>query len=789
MSKAANSISISGAGLVTPLGLDRHATWAAVCEGRSGIAPLTRLEQPPLPGKQGGEAPRLPEEPDEPTDERGSRRAIRYLRRAMADAMREAGVAERLPYEPQRCGIMLGTTLHGMPAAGRFFRENDPQALADFLAGAVLGQAAGEMPFAGFRATTCSACSSGLGSIALAMTLLRSGELDLVVAGGYDPISEYAYAGFNSLRLVAETPIRPFCRGREGMKVSEGYGLVVLERTGDAQTRGVSPLAEVRGSGESADVHHLTQPDPSGDGAARAIRGALEAAGLKPSDIGLISAHATGTPDNDGGEAMALRQVFAEGLRDVPLVAFKSHLGHTLGGAGAVELILAAMAMREGVVPPTAHVTPEELEFADIAVQCGAEAKPAGIGATLNLSLGFGGANTAMILTPPERVDSVAGPSVCVPSSRQDVVITGVGTVMGDAIGGEAFVERLERETPVDLATVRGVDGRALAELIQARRVRRMSGYVRLSLAATGLAMRDAAVEDVAAFGAEAAGILGTVHGSTAYSTQCYQQLVEEGLAAANPMLFAEGVPNAGAAHLSMTFNVKGACQTIIGGRTAGLDAVRLAAARIRSGVWRRAIISAAEEDTPLLGRIYHHCGLAANDAGGEGGAAGPFDRGGFVPGSGSVTLILESAEAAAERGATPRGRVDATASAWGQADDGKGMVRRVHEVLHRVGDGEAVVTTANGSDLTRAEATALQRREDGRPRRVGGIYGHTSELFSVMGLAGVAAVLLRGRLPRLLGPAAGADPEVAADGTVEEKAATVIAMDRGGVTGVRIGL
>ncbi|MEX0741855.1 MAG: beta-ketoacyl synthase N-terminal-like domain-containing protein, partial [Phycisphaeraceae bacterium] len=309
--------------------------------------------------------------------------------------------------------------------------------------------------------------------MALAMTLLRNGELDMVVAGGYDPISEYAYAGFNSLRLVAESPLRPFCEGREGMKVSEGYGIVVLERAGDAQRRCVQPLAEVRAFGESADVHHLTQPNPEGEGASRAIVAALEAADLTVADIGLISAHATGTPDNDSSEAAALRDAFGDRLRDVPLVAFKSHLGHTLGGAGAVELILSAMAMRDGKVPPTANVTPEAIAYDDLAIHTETTAKDASIAATLNLSLGFGGANTAVILTPPRRVEESLN-VITVDKTKgvntRSVGVTGVGVVMGGAVGNDAFIERLGCETAFDLDTVRSVDRDALAGLIHARR-------------------------------------------------------------------------------------------------------------------------------------------------------------------------------------------------------------------------------------------------------------------------------------------------------------------------------
>ena len=160
------------------------------------------------------------------------------------------------------------------------------------------------------------------------------------------------------------------------------------------------PLATILGWGESADAHHLTQPHPQGDGAARAIAAAIERAGLTPDDIDLIAAHATGTPDNDAGEYAAFSRVFGARLPQVPVVAFKSHLGHTLGGAGAVELILSAMALRDQMVPACANVRADDIEFPGLRLATG-QPRSATIRATLNTSLGFGGANTCVILGPP----------------------------------------------------------------------------------------------------------------------------------------------------------------------------------------------------------------------------------------------------------------------------------------------------------------------------------------------------------------------------------------------------
>ncbi|HEY2587243.1 MAG TPA: beta-ketoacyl-[acyl-carrier-protein] synthase family protein, partial [Tepidisphaeraceae bacterium] len=675
MSGSSVPIVVSGAGLITPLGLSRAQTWAAVRAGRCGMGPMGAMESPLPAGAEGGQAPDLPGDfaPRLP-------RESRYLRYAVLQAMQDAGIEPQLPCAPERVALVLGTTLHGMRAGGEFFRRNDPAALRDFLAGAVVRNACGDLPFHGGAMTTCSACSSSLGAIALAVTLLRKGELDLIVAGGYDTISEYVWGGFNSLRLVASGPPRPFTRNRQGMKLAEGYGIVVLERASDAHARRARPIATVLGFGESADAHHLTQPHPAGDGAARAMEQALASAGLMPAEIDLVAAHATGTPDNDAAEFAALSRVFGTELSRVPVVAFKSQLGHTLGGAGAVELILAVTAMREQTVPACANVAAGDVEFAGLNLATGTS-RPARIRATLNTSLGFGGANTCVILGPPSEwkgeapaepgrsiesplasdstLSSHAGPppvsvmqedrlavsqsargtdgapiakpqaapptafpagasSPSVPDENarrrlgrslalptRDVFITGIGVVLPGAVGNDAFLRRLTAGADPLGGEIPDAD---FASLLNARRVRRMSQYVKLSLAATVLCLQDAGITDVPAFAESCAAVLGTTHGSTNYCEQYYGQIVREGVVAANPMLFAEGVPNAAAAHLSLMLSLKGPCQTIIGTLTAGLDAIRVAAARIATGEWERAIVGAAEEFSPTVNDAHARC-------------------------------------------------------------------------------------------------------------------------------------------------------------------------------------
>ncbi len=620
-------IVITALAAVTPLGLTAAETWAALLAGRDALGPMGALEQPSPDHKGGYQAPDLPADFAPHLT-----REARYLRRATLDALR--GFGDALPYPPHRVGIVLGTTLHGMRSGGAFLRSGDPAHLQRFLAASTLRDVIAGLPIGGDAVTTCSACSSSLGSVALAVTLLETRELDLVIAGGYDAVSEYAYAGFNALRLVTDGPPRPFARDRRGMKLGEGYALVVMERAGRP---GATPIATVAGYGESADAHHLTQPHPAGRGAAMAINAALARAGVAPSDVDLIAAHATATPDNDAGEAAALAAVFGNDLPRVPVVALKSHVGHTLGAAGAVELILSALALRAGTVPPTAHTAKSDVDFPGLSLATG-DPRRATIRRTLNTSLGFGGANTAVVLS--EAHGAAAGP----PPTRQDVLITGVAVLLSP---GE----------------------QDLLPLLNARRVRRLSPYVKLTLAATALALRDAGFTDGQPVPSDTAVLLGTAHGGTAYAVEYYRGVVDGGYAAANPMLFAEGVPNAAAAHVSLAHGLTGACQTIIGSNTSGLDALRLAALRIANGDWDRAVVGAAEEQSDIVDAAYRHAGHPVTTA------------------AGSVALILESRRSVEARGGRVRGAVAATASARGAS--------AIRAVLARLG---RTVPVVNGS-------------------------------------------------------------------------------------------
>jgi len=715
---------MTGAGLVTCLGPDRETTWSAVTRGVCGVGPLQQVESPLHPDKGGGEV----RDPDAASG--AGAREVHLLKRALDQALADAGIAGTGPYRPERCAVALGTTLHGMRHGGDFLRRGDASRLRRFLAGATLAAATEGVDARGLRTTTCSACSSGLASVALGHTLLANGEADFVIAGGYDPISEYSYAGFNAMRLVSAGDIRPFAATRDGMKVAEGYAVVVLERAADAAARGANVLARIVGYGESCDAFHLSKPHPEGHGAAAAMRQAMQAGGVDPDDVDMLVAHATATRDNDASEYAAMRQVFGERLHELPVVGFKSHLGHTLGAAGTVELILSVLAIRDGVVPPCANMDDVSTEFADLRVAAGQKRK-ARLRYVLNTSLGFGGANASMLIAPPRPAKGAPRPHVEASHAAdrdREPVVTGVGAVLPGVIGAEALAaswapgNRLTQAGPLEVADYE--------HLINARRTRRMSDYAKLCLAATADAYRDAGITDVARFGEHCHAVVGTTHGATSYCESYYRRLIEEGVDAANPLLFAEGVPNVASAHLSTTFSIRGFCQTLIGTRTAGLEALHVAASRIRSGAWDRAVVVAAEESTALVTRTY--AALLAEKV--------PVARG-------AVALVLESRAGAEQRGARSRGAVGRVAqTAWcGRAH--RARLQRAGALIRRLGPVDVMMLSAPTHAASRWERACLRaaRRcaDDRAAPPLATLPAFSAELFSVGPLVSIATALL----------------------------------------------
>jgi 3-oxoacyl-[acyl-carrier-protein] synthase II len=400
-------------GMLTALGNDVASTWSGMVSGRSGVAPIHAFDPSRLQARIAGEVKDL--DSSGILDRKEQRRTDRYIQLGLVaarQAMDGAGLPERMDgEEAERTGVIMGTGLGGVGTLVEGISINatrGPDRISPFLipmgipnVGA--GQVAISFGMTGPNFTTVSACATGGHAIGEAWETIRRGDADMMIAGGAEAgIYEPLVGGFDSMRALSrrnddpEAASRPFDQGRDGFVPGEGAGALVLEELDHARARGVEILAEIVGYGATADASHITLPAPGGIGAVRAARRALAKAGLQPSDIVHVNAHATSTPEGDKAELQAIRTIFGEDAPNVSVTANKSMIGHTLGAAGAIEAIVTILTIREGCIPPTINLhdpdpagdgldlTPNVARQRDVPI-------------ALSNSFGFGGQNTALI--------------------------------------------------------------------------------------------------------------------------------------------------------------------------------------------------------------------------------------------------------------------------------------------------------------------------------------------------------------------------------------------------------
>jgi 3-oxoacyl-[acyl-carrier-protein] synthase II len=240
-----------------------------------------------------------------------------------------------------------------------------------------------------------NACASGANAIGMGLELLRSGRAECVITGGYDAVTELVFAGFDSLRALAPSGVpRPFDAARDGLALGEGAGVLILETLAHAQARGAVPLATLGGYHTATDLHHLTQPDPTGAAAVQTMTRACEMAGLAPGEIDYINSHGTGTPFNDAAEAAAIETWAGDAAARVPVSSTKSAMGHLLGGAGAVEAGICVMALVGQWLPGSLNIrTPDPAARFDLVQTF----RPARVRSALTNSFGFGGTNASLV--------------------------------------------------------------------------------------------------------------------------------------------------------------------------------------------------------------------------------------------------------------------------------------------------------------------------------------------------------------------------------------------------------
>ena len=399
---------ITGLGMVTPIGAGRRAFWDALLAGTSGVGPVTSFDTSAFPVHVGAEVKNF--DPDEhvlrrdaATMGRGSHLAIAAARMAIADAALDLNRTDR-----RRSGVSMGTT-SGEPLVVEQYndirRDDGLEAIPSYLpsrypCNVIPSNVAIEFDLRGACLMIPTACAAGNYAIGQAFDLIRTGQADIMLAGGADAFSRITYTGFARLGAIAPERCQPFDLNRKGMVPGEGAAVLVLESLRGAVARGAHIYAEVLGIGLSCDSHHMTAAHPEGDGAVRAMTMAMADSGVTVDDIGYISAHGTGTPTNDRVESIAVKKLFGQRAPRVPVSSIKSMLGHTMGAASAIEAAACALALDTGEIPPTINYEVPDPE-------CDLDCVPNAARAThprvvLNNAYAFGGNNASLCMARHE---------------------------------------------------------------------------------------------------------------------------------------------------------------------------------------------------------------------------------------------------------------------------------------------------------------------------------------------------------------------------------------------------
>jgi 3-oxoacyl-[acyl-carrier-protein] synthase II len=409
--KERRRVVVTGMGAMTPLALTLEETWEGLLAERSGVGPITQFDASDLPARIAGELKDFdPKRYINPKEARRMARcsqvAVAVAQAALADAGLEPPVADE-----ERVGVLIGCAVGGFERALEAvdaYRTGGASRVNPFTAMAMIAN----MPshhvshWAGAKgpiSTVVAACATGTQAVGEAAEFIRRGAADVMICGGVEALVHFApLAGFCAMRGLStrndepERASRPFDADRDGFIYSEGGAVLVLEALEYAQARGARIRAEVLGHASSSDAFHMAQPDPEGMGARRAMRWALEDAGLTPADVDYINAHGSSTPINDAVETLAIKQVFGKRAYEIPINSTKSMIGHAMGGAGAIEAAVCVLTIEQGIVHPTINLETPDPECDLDYVPEGA--RQADVRVALSNSFGLGGQNACLVL-------------------------------------------------------------------------------------------------------------------------------------------------------------------------------------------------------------------------------------------------------------------------------------------------------------------------------------------------------------------------------------------------------
>jgi len=401
---------VTGLGIISPLGIGIKENWQALCEGRSGIGPITRFDTTEYETKIAGEVKNF--DPTSFLDRKEARKMDPFIHYALAAGIMamEDSHLKIDQSNAERVGVLVGAGLGGLTTIEKYHSillKDGPKKISPFfIPMLIVNLAPGQISIffgaKGPNSSVVTACATGNHSIGEAYKIIQRGDADAMIAGGAEStITPLAIGGFNAMKALStrnEEPqkaSRPFEKDRDGFVIAEGAGILILEELSHAVKRNATIHAEIIGYGCNADAYHIAAPSPNGEGAARCMEIALNDAGIPCSEVDYVNAHGTSTPLNDLAETIAMKTVFKEQVKKLMVSSTKSMTGHLLGASGGVEAVFTILTIKEGIVPPTINYEVPDPECdLDYVPNVARKAK---VRVAMSNSFGFGGTNAALV--------------------------------------------------------------------------------------------------------------------------------------------------------------------------------------------------------------------------------------------------------------------------------------------------------------------------------------------------------------------------------------------------------
>ena len=677
---------ITGYGVINDLGKSKEEIRKNLFDGVSGLSSVNMEAVDGLTeGKFGAitnltEVDPFFEEHNIPYD-----RCTQLALMAAHECIEQSGICWDDPY---RAGVSIGTSLGGMLSGDEYHKQwihdGYKSANGDLLKQYPLHAVADALSLCfglcGCKNVISTACAASGNSIGYGFDKIKSGDQDVVLAGGVDPLSRFSFSGFTSLKAIDHDYCHPYSTST-GINLGEGAAFFMLEEYEHAVKRGANIIAEFYGCGLSGDAHHQTAPDPRGGGAIRSMRAALSQSGLSPEDISYVNGHGTGTHANDIAEPVAFKEVFGANP-SIPLSSTKGATGHCLGAAGSVECAFLLMALEDQMVPPTVRFDKEPDPVIDFVPN---KAKSAKLDMILSNSFAFGGNNCSIIvgksgLYPPKPVE------------EDEIVITGIGCV---GVGGGNVSQLFETfdAQKICTGTIEEFDTSeydckysGIVPEVEYKRfvppafLRRTDTITKMTMAAGRQALDDAKLA-VTRQNMDSIGIIyGTGTGPMETIESINRTIVEKGINSVDPSTFPNSVLNAAPGNLSIVNQLRGPISAITLAQTSGLIAVEYAAQILKNQQAEAIVAVCADEFNEPLLMGHDKLNLVSK----SGKIAGAKDADGMILSAGSVAFMLERKSHAKARNAKIYAEIKGTA-----------VCSDASEITHVKTDGAAFVKSA----------------------------------------------------------------------------------------------